>query len=144
MTLRRWEPWSEALALREQMRNLLEAQQGGGDVFPIDLYEEDDAVHVEAQLPGVKPEDVDITIQGNALSIHAERHERHERREGRYYRRESSFGSFYRSVALPTTVDPQGAEARFEDGVLKVALPKSEEARPRRITVSSTTEPSNG
>jgi HSP20 family protein len=144
MTLRRWEPWSEALALREQMRNLLEAQQGGGDVFPIDLYEEDDAVHVEAQLPGVKPEDVDITIQGNALSIHAERHERHERREGRYYRRESSFGSFYRSVALPTTVDPQGAEARFEDGVLKVALPKSEEARPRRIMVSSATEPSNG
>jgi HSP20 family protein len=95
-------------------------------------------------LPGIEADDVDITIQGDALSIHAEKKDAHERREGRYYRRESSFGSYYRSVSLPTTVDPQGAEATFEDGVLKVSLPKSEEARPRRISVSATERQEQG
>jgi HSP20 family protein len=138
MTLRRWDPFTEALALRENMNRLLgETQSSAFDGFAIDMYEEDDVVTVEAELPGVKPEDVDITIQGNALSIHGEKRDLHERKEGRYFRRESAYGSFYRSVALPSTVDSQKAEASFEDGILKVRLPKSEEAKPRRIAVNT-------
>jgi HSP20 family protein len=106
-----------------------------GGFLPIDLYETEDAVIVEAPVPGVKPENVDITVSGGTLTIKGETRFEEKVEKENYLRQERRYGSFCRAVALPEGLDSDKAEAGFEDGVLKVTFPKSEEVKPKSIKV---------
>ena len=103
--------------------------------FPVDLYDNQDALELQAVLPGVKPDDIDISVTGNTVSIRAEsRAEQEVKRRGALLQ-ERTFGTMVRSFTVPTQIDAEQVEATFEDGVLKVRLPKSDAVRPRKISV---------
>jgi HSP20 family protein len=101
----------------------------------VDVYETEDAVVVEAPVPGLKPEDVDITISGDTLTIKGETKFEEKVEQENYIRQERRYGSFCRAVALPEGLDRNNAEAGFENGVLTIAFPKSEEVKPKSIKV---------
>lgn len=150
--LTHWDPFGPMMSLRQAMNRLLEdafvpgASRGlettvaDAGVLPLDLYETRDDVQVSAALPGVKPEDIDVSVQGNVLTIKGETKAESEAAEGSWHRRERRFGSFFRQVSLPVPVNSEKAEATFENGVLRLRLPKAEEARERRIQVQAGTE----
>jgi HSP20 family protein len=102
----------------------------------LDVYETDEDLVVETALPGINPEDVDVSIVGNRLTIKGEaRHEEEKEEKGRYHYRERRYGAFQRAIPLPVEVNADETEAVFEHGVLKLSLPKVEEAKPKRIEV---------
>ena len=102
----------------------------------VDVCETNDKVMVTASIPGMKPEDIKITVIGDQLQLSGEMKEDNDRDEGTYHVRERRFGNFSRSIYLPTPVVSDKAEAIFENGVLKLTLPKAEEARPKAIKVN--------
>jgi HSP20 family protein len=101
----------------------------------IDVYEEKDAVVVEATLAGIKPENVDINIHDDVLTLEGQRESSSEIEEKNYYRKEVRSGSFHRSIVLPTAVIADQAKANFENGLLKIVLPKEEKAKPKSIKI---------
>lgn len=103
----------------------------------LDIYEDNDQITVRTELPGLRKEDISITLQDDTLTISGERKQEQERKEGETYRSERYFGRFQRSVTLPHAVDPQKIQATYKDGVLTVTLPKSEEAKPKQIQVKT-------
>lgn len=111
----------------------------GGDEhrMALDLYDEGDHITLEATVPGVKPEDVDIRVDGNLLTIKAESKDSKEISEDRYTYRERYRGVMQRTITLPADVDAQRASAKLQNGVLKLTLPKTERARTRRIEVKA-------
>jgi HSP20 family protein len=104
---------------------------------PSDIFEDDKAVKIVAEIPGVRSEDVKLSLENNLLSIRGEKRQEAEERNERVHRYERSYGSFERTFALPTTVDPDQIQATYADGVLTVTLPKVEKARPREIPVQA-------
>jgi len=104
---------------------------------PIEVFEKEDKFVVKAELPGMKEEDIDVSVVGDTLTIKGERKAETEVKEEDYYCCERSYGSFFRSIALPSTVDAKKIEASFEDGVLEVSLPKAAEVKPKKISVSA-------
>ena len=114
-----------------------QTDQGRRWVPPMDLVEADDHFVLKADLPGLAEGDVNIEVQDGTLTISGERKAEHEQREKGWYRIERSFGSFSRSLTLPDGVDPDRIEASFKDGVLDVRIPKPEERKPRRISIST-------
>ncbi|HXH20894.1 MAG TPA: Hsp20/alpha crystallin family protein [Dehalococcoidia bacterium] len=141
----RWDPFSE---LRTTMDRLFEEGFSRpwrllGDQlpveysFPVEVSETDTAVDVKAALPGVRPDEVEVSIQNDVLNIRAEHKEQAEEQKRDYYRREIRYGSFHRAIALPNSVDADKAEARFENGILNLHLPKAEAARPKMIKVAA-------
>lgn len=117
-------PWSFASALGTGVRGM-----------EVDLYDEGENLMVEATMPGVKTEDIDIRVQGDVLTISAETKQEKDISEDRYTYKERSYGRIQRSITLPTRVDANKAEARLEDGVLKLTLPKVESEKSRQIKV---------
>ena len=109
----------------------------------VDIFEKDDKFVVKAELPGMKEEDIDVSVVGDTLMIKGEKKTETEVKEENYYRCERAYGSFYRSVPLPSTVDADKIEANFEDGVLEVTLPKSAEVKPKKIAVAAKNKASN-
>jgi len=100
-----------------------------------DVYEEADRIVLELEAPGLREEDVNLTLEGNALTISGERKRSDDRKEGRYQRVERYYGSFSRTFTLPSTVDPNSIEANYEHGVLHISMSKRADARPRQIQV---------
>jgi HSP20 family protein len=103
----------------------------------MDLVEAEDHFLLKADLPGLGEKDVNIEIRDNALTISGERKAEHEHRERGWYRVERSFGQFSRSLTLPEGVDPDTVEATFDRGVLEVRIPKPEQRKPRRVSITS-------
>lgn len=103
----------------------------------IDVAEKDDAIVVRAEVPGCKPEDINISVYGNTLTISGEKKECKEEKEKGYYHMESSCGSFRRDVNLPTDVDPDKIDAVCKNGVLSVTLPKAEKAKAVKVKVNA-------
>ena len=101
----------------------------------VDVFEADNEIVLRAELPGLSEEDVEITLENGRLAVKGEKKLEKEEVEGEYRRVESRFGSFYRSFAVPNTIDRENIEATFEKGVLQVSLPKAEAAKPQRIEV---------
>lgn len=143
--LTRWDPFQDMLSLREAMNQLLEdsfvhpldISREGRSFYPaLDLSETPEAFIVEAAVPGIKADDLNITVENNVLTISGETHEEAERKERNYHRVERRFGSFKRSVTLPETVKADEISAALTDGVLRLEIPKAEEVKPRRITVN--------
>lgn len=145
----RWEPYSDAVSLREAMDQLFESalvglgssagNRGGhqGWYVPVDVTENEDYFVIEASLPGINPDDLNITVQENVLTLAGEMKQQEEKKEQRYHLRERRFGSFTRSIMLPTVVKASDVQAEYTDGILRLTLPKAEEARPRRIQVKT-------
>jgi HSP20 family protein len=110
-----------------------------GDVaeltFPVDVYETGDNVVVRAVLPGVKPEDVDISVTEGVLHIKGSTQYEQKEENENWYRREIRYGAFARSIPLPTRVNHEMANAEFENGILTITLPKAEEVRPKQIPI---------
>ena len=141
----RWDPFQDMLSLREAMSQLLEesvvptpgsTRANQSFVPALDLSETPEAFIVEAAVPGIQSDDLNITIENNVLLISGEMREEEERKERNYHRVERRFGSFQRSVALPNTVKADQISAKLENGILHLEIPKAEEVKPRRITVN--------
>jgi HSP20 family protein len=142
--LNRWDPFTEIARLQDEMSRhaLSNERRGAGFIPPVDIYEEKDAIYVKAELPGVKPDEVQLHVENNILTVTGERKlEKDEKREG-YHRVERAYGSFTRSFALPNNVQGDQVSASLTDGVLTVKVPKRAEAQPRKIAVSSGPLPS--
>lgn len=101
----------------------------------VDVFEDTDSVKIVAELPGVKPEDVKLSIENNVLTLRGEKKQVAEEKTERVHRYERAYGMFERSFALPNTVDAERADARYDTGLLTIHLPKVERARPREIQV---------
>ena len=144
MSIRRWYPYRrDVVSLREAMDQLLAEsivpgeREEGGAIAPlrIDMFETDEGIVVKSDLPGLDPEDVDISIRENVLTIKGEFEEEQETERENVHIRERCTGAFQRSVTLPKSVDAEKAEAEFETGVLRVVLPHVEKERPKQIPV---------
>jgi len=103
----------------------------------VDVVETDDEVIVKAELPGMKSEDIEISVLNNTLTLSGEKKESQEEKGKGYYHVERRYGKFRRDIPLPTSVDADRVEAKFKDGVLTVTLPKTEQAKPKRIEVKT-------
>jgi len=103
----------------------------------VDVFEDKESLKIVAELPGLKPEDVKITMENNTLTLRGEKKQVAEEKNERVHRYERSYGSFERSFSLPNTVDAEKAAASFENGVLTITLPKAEKAKPREIAVAA-------
>jgi len=148
-TLTRWEPFREARRVHDMLdrafeEGLLGSVSDGLTLYeglaPVDVYQTDDAIVVEAALPGVKPENIDISVTGDTLTIRGEVREQKTAGNGderQYHVRERRYSRFARSITLPSMVDASKAEAEIEDGIVTLTIPKAEEAKPRQITVKA-------
>ena len=143
--LTRWEPVREMMTLREAMDRLfddaftrpLSLRDGGLSAPAVDMYQTDDEVVVKAALPGFKSDEVQINVTGDLLTIRGERKSEEEQKEKSWHIREHRWGSFERSISLPTDVVSEKAQADFDNGILTITLPKAEEVKPKTITVKA-------
>lgn len=143
--LTRWEPFRDLVSLREAMDRLFEesfVRPWGRRLAPtvratlaVDMYETDEDVVVKAALPGVDPEDVDVSVTGNTLTIEGQTEAEEEVEEENYVCRERTSGAYARSLSLPVTVKADEAEAEYKNGVLTLRLPKVEEVKPKAIEI---------
>lgn len=101
----------------------------------LDVTENKDSITVKAELPGIKVEDIDIAVENNVLAISGEKKEEQEEKGESFHHVERRYGMFRRNIPLPATVDPQKINATYKDGILRVTLPKTESAKPRKIEV---------
>jgi HSP20 family protein len=141
----RWDPFAEMASFRNAIDRMFDEVRpfrsffGDGNgtqtYFPVDVFETDEDVVVKASLPGFKPEDIDISVHGDVLTIKGELKEEKEDKAKNWYRRERRYGSTVRQITLPAEVSTEKADAQFEEGVLRLTLPKSEAAKPKQIKV---------
>ena len=101
----------------------------------VDVHETDEGIRLVADLPGIKQEDIQVSIEGDTLTLKGERKRDAEVKEDQYYRVERSYGVFQRSILLPSVVDSNKVKATYRDGVLEILLPKKEEAKPKEIKI---------
>jgi HSP20 family protein len=147
-TMMRWDPFQDLRSAQDEMAQMspmlahalgLHTQQASGRTSAwapaLDISERKDAYLVTVELPGLKSEDLDITLEDGLLTIQGERQFTAESSEQQYHRVERRYGSFRRSITLPSQVQADAIEASFENGVLEVVVPKAEEAKPKKITV---------
>jgi len=146
MSIQRSDPFREVLSLRDAMNHLLEdsfvrpstsrsGQAGSGYGFALDIEDNGESYTVRASLLGFNPDDVQVQVVGDTLSISAQYNQEQERNESSYLLRERSMGSLSRTVTLPSRVHAHQAQASFNNGELVLTLPKAEEIRPRQITI---------
>ncbi|MBI5290242.1 MAG: Hsp20/alpha crystallin family protein [Chloroflexi bacterium] len=146
----RWDPFAEMadlhrMDLRRTMDRMFDlrpfrivpAADLDDAFFPIDVLDTGGEIVVKASLPGVKPEDIEISVTGQTLTVKAETKEETEEKAENWYRRERRAGSFVRQLDLPSKVDADAAQAHFEHGVLRLTLPKAETAKPKTIKVQT-------
>jgi len=147
MSMIRWQPLPELISLRQAMDRLFEdsfvtpsrilSTISPGMATPIDMYQTDNEVIVKAATPGVKPEEVDITITGDTLTIKGEIKAEEKVKREDYIYQEHRYGTFSRSVTLPSGLNTDKAKADFDNGILTLTIPKSEEIKPKQIKVKA-------
>ena len=145
MSVTRWDPFQDLLSIQDEMNQLFGrvfGQQpglgrGGQRAWApaLDIAERPDAYLVTVEVPGVKPEDLDITLEGGVLTVQGERRFQDESTDQQWHRVERRYGAFRRSITLPSQVKADAIEASFQDGLLQVLVPKAEAAMPKRIEV---------
>jgi HSP20 family protein len=143
-TLARWDPFRDLVSLQGELNRMFGraygVEEGGaGSWLPaLDIFETEDKFVVTVELPGIEPEDVEVSVEDSTLSIRGERRFSEEVSEENYRRVERRYGSFVRSFSLPQTADAEKIEAAFDRGVLRIEVPKAEVAKPKKITVKAT------
>jgi len=142
----RWDPYREMFVMRSAMDRLFDNLFSGETSewreqpaysLALDVVENKEEYVVKASLPGVKPEDVDVTFSENVLTIKGELRSEEEKEDSRWHMRERRYGSFTRSLTLPRGIQGDAIEANYTAGVLTLRLPKADEIKPKRITVHS-------
>lgn len=138
-----WSGFDQLTSLRDEINRLFESPNGGGsDVFntwapALDVYEDKENVVVRAEIPGMKKEDLDISLHDNVVTVSGERKHEKKYEGGQTSREERFFGRFTRSMKLPKQVDANAVKASYKDGILTITLPKAEEAKPRQIKIKN-------
>ena len=144
MSLIRWDPFDDLASLRESMDKLFEEfftrrpERARAPLVwqpAIEAYETDGDVVVRAELPGIDPKQVEITVRDDTLTVKGEAKTEQEEKGRNYYRRELRYGSFVRSLALPSGVQGDAAKASYKNGILEIRVPKSERAKPKSVKV---------
>jgi HSP20 family protein len=140
--LGKWEPFRDMLNFRADMDRFYKSFFGGapedqeGFWAPVvDIEEDKDNFIVKAEIPGVKKEDIKVTVRDNILAISGERSSEREEKDKTFHRIERSYGKFSRTIALPATVDADKIKASYTDGILQIILPKPESAKPKQIDI---------
>ena len=144
--LTRWEPFREFATLQDRVNRLFRESHNdvGRDESlttstfspAVDVYEDEHQVTLKIEVPGIDEKDIDVRVENNTLTVHGERKIEKEEKEENYRRVERQYGSFTRTFTLPTTVDTENVSANYDKGVLKIALPKKAEAKPKQIKVN--------
>jgi len=145
MSIIRWDPFRDLITLRERMNRLFE------DAFPyrgeekeliasswapaVDIYEKENALVLTTEVPGIDEKDIEIKIEDNTLTLKGERKFEKETKEENYHRIERSYGSFHRSFTLPRYIDEDKINAEYENGVLKITMPKKAELKAKKVKV---------
>ncbi len=142
MAIVRWKPMRDISVMQDEINRMFDNFWGGFDgqdgampAPPVDVTEKADNFIVSAELPGLKKDDIKLTLQNNVLTISGSRKRETESRDDQYHRVERSFGSFCRTINFPTSVDASKINADFKNGVLAIELPKVEEAKPKEIAI---------
>ena len=144
MTLVRWQSFNDALAIPSNVfqgfDEALERFWGSGRAQAwnpaVDIYENKDNVVVKAELPGIDPKEVEISVEDGTLYLKGERKSEEEEKRDGYQRLERAYGSFARAFSLPDSVDSEKVLAEYRDGLLTVTLPKREESKPKKVKIS--------
>ena len=154
MSIVRYDPFRDLRTLQEEVNRLFSSNLtrgfgeegiGRGAWNPsVDIYENKDQIILEAELPGMKQDDFELTVENNVITLRGERQFEKKEESDNYHRVERSYGSFTRSFTLPQTVSAEGATAEYTNGVLRVTLPKREETKARRIQVNNESAPASG
>lgn len=142
----RWDPFHGLVSLQERMNRLfeqtLDRSRGEREGMAaatwapaVDIYETPDSIVLQAELPGLSKDDIDIQVRDNVLTLKGERRSEKEVKEGNYLRVERAYGGFQRAFTLPAAVQADKIRAVFKDGVLDVSIPKAEEAKPKQIKI---------
>jgi HSP20 family protein len=142
----RWDPFREFSTLQDRMNRLFRESYGpeGREESlttttfapPVDVYEDEHSVTLKIEVPGIDEKDIDVRIENHVLTVHGERKFEKEEKEENFRRVERQYGSFTRTFTLPTTVDAEKVSANYDKGILKIALPKKAEAKPKQIKVN--------
>ena len=145
MTLVRFEPFRDLVGIQERLHRLMAdapQREAPDDVHgawlpPVDIFEKGDDLVIRAEVPGVDKNDIDVRVENGVLQIRGERRCETETNDKTAYRLERTFGRFSRSFTLPTTVDSTRISAKYRDGVLELALPKAESAKPKKVPIET-------
>jgi len=146
MAITKWDPFRDLMILRDRMNRLFEdivssPRTEDSEIIQstwspaVDIYETENELVLTAELPGVDEKDVEIKIEDNTLTLKGERKFEKETREETYHRIERAYGSFYRSFSLPNYIDQDKISAEYENGLLKVHMPKKPEVKPRKVKI---------
>jgi HSP20 family protein len=143
MTITRWDPFREVVALQNRMNSLFRDLNEGESplttasfVPAADIYEDAQKVMLKLEVPGIEEKDLDVRVENNTLTVRGERKFEKEEKEENFHRIERRYGSFYRAFTLPSTVETESAKANYEAGVLKLELKKKAEAQPKQIKIN--------
>ena len=143
MAITRWDPFREVVALQNRVNNLFREMNDGDSplttasfVPAVDIYEDAKKVVLKLEVPGIEEKDLDIRVENNTLTVKGERKFEKEEKEENFRRVERQYGSFTRTFTLPTTVEAEKVSASYDKGILKIAMPKKAEAKPKQIKVN--------
>jgi HSP20 family protein len=144
MPITRWDPFREVVALQNRLNSVFgnlntesESPLTTASFVPaVDVYEDDKKVVLKLEVPGIEEKDLDIRVENHTLTVKGERKFEKEEKEENFHRIERRYGSFYRAFTLPSTVDTENVDAKYENGVLKLELKKKPEAQPKQIKVN--------
>jgi len=143
MAITRWDPFREVVALQNRVNSLFRDLNDGDSplttasfVPAVDIYEDAEKVVLKLEVPGIEEKDLDVRVENNTLTVKGERKFEKEEKEENFHRIERRYGSFYRAFTLPSTVDSEHVEAKYNAGVLKLELKKKPEAQPKQIKVN--------
>lgn len=146
MALTRWDPFRDLNVLQERMNRIFEdAGRGWRGDEPssttswspaVDIYETENEITVQAELPGVDRKDITLHLEKNVLTLKGERRFEKETKQENYHRIERAYGGFSRSFSIPAMVDEDKIRADYKDGILKIALPKKEQVKPKQIQIA--------
>ena len=136
MSLIKWNPMSvDPFEEFDRFFDWPTAHRQTGFVPAVDVWQDNENVYVESPLPGIDPKDVSISVENDVLTIQGTTEKKSEVEDKNYYRKEVRSGSFHRAVALPASINNAQVEAEFEDGILKITLPKEERIKPKKIDI---------
>jgi HSP20 family protein len=146
MAISRWDPFRDLMSIQNELNRLFgrtyaggESEAGSGTWMPaLDVFETQDKFIVKVELPGLNPDEVDVSVEDSTLTIRGERKFYEDVSDDSFHRVERRYGAFQRSLSLPQTADAERIEASFDRGVLTVEVPKAEQAKPKKIQIKAT------
>jgi HSP20 family protein len=146
MTIVRWDPYRDVVALQNRMNSLFqdfsrnsndnEPVTAAGFVPPVDIYEDEHKLVLKLEIPGIRQEDLDVRMENNTLTVKGERNFQTEGKEENFHRVERRYGSFYRAFTVPNTIDANSIKADYDAGVLRIELQKKPESKPKQIKIN--------